>query len=565
MQALGGVWKFLTATSPSQDHKAISPDIMSSGMDMEHLRVCELHGLEFVDRLNSVPRLRELQRNAKDFLACILSTQKKIDHGSELIGNISVQKRNSVRAISKRCATCLNELHFVYDLYRRSSGWMLNSKEADRALVLDVASNPFDGICEILSYLTYILPCWSAVVREGQECFQAWEEWIKAASDNVYELERRIDIARELAWTNIFANELLKSKKSFQMTSCNNIVDSPHNGDFIGVPVSRSHGVWERLRQDLATEGILDDTIEKLEDRLKDFVRNLVQENISNWEPLFQDTASDDPTPETSTNFEAGVGFDASENHLDIVVVHREIQEKLDILLPANYDSIAPEIMEVALGSAKALKQTLRVMYESACRDPCRAAIYARFAKYLQSHTPPEIHESMPSQWAGKSGSYKGPVSSYFWQRCWGDWRHGKNGSMQIDLAHFALGLSSFIGQMVKYRMFDIHQVHLLLRRLLGSESPVGMAEFVAVYQLLRIVGATIEGGKRTSEEMSGHFERIDARVSAPGVPRDIKILGKELKDMRKCGWKALKTRAESKALDRAVSKIRDELSRTTG
>jgi hypothetical protein len=82
----------------------------------------------------------------------------------------------------------------------------------------------------------------------------------------------------------------------------------------------------------------------------------------------------------------------------------------------------------------------------------------------------------------------------------------------------------------------------------LQSDSPVGTAEFVALFQLQRAVGLTIEGGKGTLE-MNSHFQRIDARVNLPSVPNDIKTPLKEVKELEKCGWTAVKTHTESKAL----------------
>ncbi|ROV96009.1 hypothetical protein VMCG_08018 [Cytospora schulzeri] len=537
-----------------------------STFDTNDLDFYELRGLDLIEELSSVPRLNTLQQNVEEFLSSILSTKESIGRDPRLIENTSVEQEDKVRTILKTCATCVTQLRLVcLDLYRdsRQVGWDLDNKEADRAFVLDVATKPFDGICDILSYLTYILPCWSDGERAGQERPEAWDDWFKAACDNVIELKLQIKIAGELAMISLSASRLYQRENSLDIAPSTNGSDIPNSDELKGISDSSDDGVWQRLRRDLAENGILDDAIEKIEDPLKDFVRNLVQGETSHWEQPDQDTTTDNPKLGSYTNDEASGRFEASGNLLNAVDKFQKVRAGIAEMLPGNYDSIAPEILEVALQSTNAFRQVLRILYDSACRDPGRAAIYARFAKYLQKHSTTEILKSSPTCWGVQAESGKGPVSGYLWKRCWGDWKLENNGSTQITVEHFALGLSSFIGELVKYKMVKKYQVNSLLQRLLESNSSIKTAEAVALYQLLRTVGSTIEGGRRTPE-MSGHFERLNARINSPGVPKNLRTLGKELKEMRKSGWTAVKTRAESEALCRAVVRIRDDLSRST-
>lgn len=497
--------------------------------------------------------------------------KKKIDRGSAVIQNISVEQGESVHAIFRSCVAWLNELRTVRDLYKTYTpdDWKLHD---ERALYLNSPPYSFIEIGEFISRLAYALPSWLDEEWAGQEQPDVWAEWTTSAFDIANELMRGLKTAKELAEINLSTSRLYQHLDSLARAPTTDRTNGHNNGN-IRSNSPNDGGVWVQLREDLATEGILDEAIEGIEDRLKDCIRNLVQGKTPHWEPpaIEHNTAKRSTVPDVSPHDGFESNYTNTNDRLDEAVVQK-VTAAFDILLPENYHKVAPEIMEIAMQSeleqsAKTFRQVLRIMYDTACRDPGQAAIYARFARDLQKNLTPKLQKCIcPSQsfWNAQAGYDPGPVTIYLENRCWEDWNHGKKGRRQVSPENFALGLSCFIGELVKHKVLGIPYASILTRRLLGPDPPVGITQFVALYQLLRIAGSTMEPEDSISEDMSLCFQRINTLMYAPGAPKRLKALGMELKEMRRSGWKALKRQEESKALGQAIAKIRAEASQTT-
>ncbi|KUI73126.1 Eukaryotic translation initiation factor 4 gamma [Cytospora mali] len=538
---------------------------MASALNATELTSCRLRCLELLDNLNSAaPLPSDLQPNVWNILCAFNYIKKKLHYRPAVIENFSGEQRESLLSIFKTCSTGLDELQNLCNLYRECTpaGWKLNNKEAEQALHLDVATNPFRGIGEIISCIAYIIPRLLDNKNTDEEHPQAWDDLTKSISDNINELRRIIDIVGELARVNLFATQIYQQSHALKTAPATDKADCHCNGRIKSV----RHGddeAWTRLREDLAAEGIFNGAIEGIEDHLKDCVRNLVQGKTPYWEPLGHSTTSksisgDNPASSTATISEVDSSPNAMGGSLNAEVVIQHVEAEFAKMLPGNYDEVAPEIIETALHSEKAFRQVLRIMVDSACGDPSRAAIYARFAKNLQKSMP-----SNTKYWGGQVQNGQGPVTEYLWNICCVQWNNGKHNRPQINAEHFALGLSCFMGELFKHKVIKTHYVHSLLRKLLKSDPPVGMTQFVALYQFLRIVGCQIEGGSRISEDMTAHFERIDAIINSVGTSKQLRTLGLEMKDMRKHGWKAEKRRVVSKALRQAMDEIK-QLSRMT-
>ena len=523
---------------------------MAAVFDTVELNSCLLRCLKIMYDLISIPQLSTLQSNVKDFLSAVLYILRAIDREPAVLDNISVERRDGARRVFKNCATCLEELDSVCYLFKECSihGWKLDDDETGRALFIDLETSPISDIGGILSYLGYTLPGWLEDGLINQKQVGTWDDWAKSMADNMDEFQLRIDIARELARINLSTTSLQQNLTPVTTALPADALNSSHDGGIETAPYHGDNQVWARIGEDLAAEGVFGATIERIEDRLKDCVRRLARGRIPHWKP--SDYSAADGT-RTSTNGES----------VDEPVTLSQAVEVVGRLRPEIYDSVAPGIFKIAVRSVKAFRKVLGALYDSACRDPDRAAVHARLAKSLQTRSTGKIRKRMPSSrtvWNGETRTEKGPVTSYLWNRCWTDWNNGKHGRLQISAQNFALGLSSFIGQLVKHKMFYIYHAHILLDRLLQPAPPVGRVQFVALYHLLRTVGCIIEGSTRISEEMSAHFERIDAIIDSNDVAYDIFVLGMGVRGMRLRGWKAEKRRDGSAALERVLESFKN-------
>lgn len=525
--------------------------------------------------LEKFPLLRNLGHNLEEFHSSLLSIEKGIDQKPLLLWNISVEHEQRVHELFRGCVAWLTEFSRVRDYYGKceTGGWRLNNEHAERALLLDVSTQSFVGIGELISYLAYILPCWLDDEWPGQERPEIWEAWIRAAFDSSNDLMRRLNIAKNLAEINLSAERLHRETNTPATVATAETSHGSYNGHNKIDPSHLGDGVWVRLRQELATENIRDDTIEVIEDRLKDCIRNLVQGRTPHWIPNVRSMNDDNSKPVTSTDGDDGDVSNASDYLVNAETETQRLTAALGRLTYEKDQNNAWEIMDIALQSegemdAKTCRRILRILYDTACGDPDQADVYAKFARVFQKTLTPKLQKCMMttnnSFWNTGNGGNTGPVTSYLENRCWEGWNHGLKGRTQVSTERFALGLPFFVGSLVKHEVLSVSYADVLIRRLLRPDSPIGTTQFVALYHLLRTVGSTIETEVCSSKDMKFYFQRISTLIYAHGAPKLIKSLGAELKEMRRTGWKVAKTCAKSKALSQAIAKVRAESGRET-
>ncbi|ROW03608.1 hypothetical protein VPNG_07169 [Cytospora leucostoma] len=530
---------------------------MASRFNTVMLSICRFQCLRLIHDLDSAPHPSNLHPRVENLHSVIVSMMKTITSGSEVVQGISVERSEDVQAIFAACAALLNDLQMVWGLYKVCSldGWKLNNKAAERALHLDITSDPFDGIGRQVETLAYLLPYWMNSEMAHQNSQEIWTGWVRSVSDIINELERRIDIARELATINWSASRLQQSLDPATNSSVNDTVGSSCDKKTKSVTRDGQDEAWDSLGAALAGEGLLESAIE--------CCQKLAQGKTPRWEPLDQGPTGQILTPAvstpTSTKDDNASGSDTSGGLLNSLVVTSVFSADFEMLRPENYDSVAPKILDIALQSVAKFRRVLKTIYESACRDPCRAVICVRFARHLERECTLEIRKRMgPSRDFWGNLDDLGPVTRYLLNQCWSDWNNGKNGRPQISAEHFALGLTSFICRLLKCKSFQLHYAHIFIKKILEPNPPIGTTQFVALHHLLMTVGCMIEGPKRPSEDMSGYFERIQAIIDLPGASKQLKTLGRELQEMRRLGWRAEKRRVKSLALSQAVAQIKE-------
>ncbi|KAI3402014.1 hypothetical protein diail_3988 [Diaporthe ilicicola] len=533
---------------------------MTSSKRKDLLAVCIDRCEKLVRDVESFHQLKRLHHHAQLFLASLrwMSRQLHLE-GLHAFGS-NPAKNPGLSLLAA----------YLYDL-RKTCGyyginaeteWRLDDKV--RGSALDDLGNPFERVAWMLHHLGSTL---REVFRDkemnSQTRAQKLCQWVESMSDHWNFFRVELGAARGLAAAASAASVLrpaaltpISADGSEGLCSAKAALKQPE--------VHGTH-VWDKMREQLAAEGISDEAIEGVADDLIACARSLVRGE----RPLGPDES--DLTNHTSKNSNATENGEpesfsgVSDDPFNREVVSSKITTALDRLKLKNaFELYLPEVLVVAFEQetkkdCRNYRQVLDLIHKMACRctDPVSPVrVLARLAKEIQVHTPAHIRETMSTQGhisndTGIVSSAEEPVTGYLFNKCLEDWEHGKHGRNKISAENFALGVSRFIGELTKFGVFNAGHVHFFIREQWGST--LKRNQFMAVCKLLKMTGPMLDS-QPNSGDMEDHFKRIRSLMAKKKTSDVMKALAQELISLRSSGWK-LKGSGAMDQVEEAISK----------
>lgn len=541
---------------------------MASLTRTKPLSVCIMRCAELIHHLDGVPPFQDLQQQAKALLSSLMSMLRAV-RPNELDQR---QPDPTYSPGLSLLAAYLNKLEKTCGYYgtRAHTEWKLSDDE--RAFVLGEIGNPFKRLVGVLSHLAHSL---QAIIDDGQAyCHTRIPklcEWAESMFEGWNFFQGEFEAARTLAAAFSSAN---KSRSTTETCITADHLEDNCSNKVIQSTEPRQVSAWDEIGEQLAQEGIQDDDIKKVANDLKACARSLVRGEQPRFAP--NERQSPEPTSKktkTSTNVKAtiskapaelsatpaGVELKSSasipEDWFDPVSVSSKVTTVLD-KVKNNFDLYLPELLVVAFRQqtekdTKNFRLVLDLIKTMACHATDRARLCARLAKEIQARTPAMIRRNIANKQHETKYDGEGPVTAYLLDMCARDWDHGKNGLPNISAENFALGLSRFIGELVKFGVFKTEHVHTYVRAQWGPT--LNRNQFMAVYRLLRTTGPMLDSQSDTSD-MDDHFKRIAGLVNKKKTPEPVKSLGQELLSLRSSGWKSKQTR-EMDQVEEAIRK----------
>lgn len=545
---------------------------MASLVRTKPLSVCIMRCAELIHHLDGIPQFQDLQQQAKVLLSSLMSMLRAV-RPNELDQR---QPDPTYSPGLSLLAAYLNELLKTCGYYgtRAETEWKLSDDE--RAFVLTEVGNPFKRLVGVLSHLAHSL---QAIIDDGQAHYhtriQKLCEWAESMFEGWNFFQGEFEAAKTLAAAFSPASEGQSTTETF--------VTADEFGDTCSDKVIQNLepqqvSVWDEIGERLAQEGIKDDLIKKVADDLKACARCLVRgerprfgpderqlpepaskktKTSTSSKPKISNTPAEPSAKKTATP--AGVKIKTaapvSEDWFNRDFVSSKVTTVLD-KIKNDFDLYLPELLVVAFKQqaekdTKNFRQVLDLIKTMACHDTDRARLCARLAKEIQGRTPATIRRNITNKQHGTKYDGEGPVTGYLLDMCARDWDHGKNGRPIISVEHFALGLSRFIGELVKFGVFKTEHVHTYVRAQWGPT--LNRNQFMAVYKLLRTTGPMVDSQSDTSD-MDDHFKRIAGLVNKKKTPEPVRSLGQELLSLRSSGWKSKQTK-EMDQVEEAIRK----------
>ncbi|KAG8169643.1 hypothetical protein KVR01_000388 [Diaporthe batatas] len=559
---------------------------MASLIRTKPLSVCIMRCAEVIHHLDEIPQFQDLQQQAKALLSSLMSMLRAVRP-------TQLDQRQPDPAYSpglSLLAAYLNELDKTCGYYgtRAQTEWRLSDDE--RAFVLGQIGNPFERLVGVLSHLAQSL---QAIIEDGQESYhtriQKLCEWAESMFEGWNFFQGEFEAAKTLAAAFSPASEGQSTTETF--VTADEWEDSCSDKVIQNLEPQKV-SAWDEIGEQLAQEGIMDDAIKKVAEDLKACARSLVRGDRPRTEPVERQSpertskaapavtpktpdpsskktktsASGKPTlceasatpsakkAATAVGVKPEAPSSVSEDWFNQDFVSSKVTTVLD-KIKKDFDLYLPELLVVAFKQktekdTKNFRQVLDLVKTMACHDTDRARLCARLAKEIQARTPGSIRRNVAYKHKGTKYDGEGPVTGYLLDMCARDWDHGKNGRPNISVEHFALGLSRFIGELVKFGVFKTEHVHTYVRAQWGPT--LNRNQFMAVYKLLRTTGPMVDSHSDTSD-MDDHFTRIAGLVNKKKTPEPVKSLGQELLGLRSSGWKSKQT----KEMDRVEEAIR--------
>lgn len=546
---------------------------MASSVHQKPLSVCISRCAELIVDLTDFPHFQCLQQQIKALLTSLLSLMRTV-HPNKL--DTSQSDPTSSPGLSL-LAAYLNKLAETCGFYGggTKAEWQLSERE--RAFILDEIDNPFDRLSKKLGCLAQTL---QALVDDEETDYETKIEKLCEWTESIFAhwnfFLGEFEAAKLLAAATSSASEDRPASRSGSTAddsvylSCNETPQTPE---------PQTASAWDRIGEQLAEEGILDDAIEKIANDLKACARSLVRGERPRFGPDERQSTelvskktntptSGKPKPSTgasaepstkktksSTTAKPNTTSAPSEDWFNHDFVSSKVTAALD-KINIDFKIYLAELCVVAFKQetekdTRNYCQVLDVIYTLACRDTSRSRAHARVAKELQAKTPAQIRKAMASKWIGTAQKDEEPVTGYLFRKCTAGWVDGKLGNNKISAEDFALGLSGFIGDLAKFGVFNAGHVHCFVRVQWGSS--LKRNQFMAVYKLLKALGPMLDSQSDTSD-MDDHFKRISSLRDKKKTPEIVKELAQELSSLRSSGWKKSN---QTKVMDQVEEAIR--------
>lgn len=536
---------------------------MASLVRTKPLSVCISRCAELIHDLNDVPQFQGLQQQVKALLSSLLSMMRTV-HPNRVD---NLQSDPSYSPGLTLLAAYLGELGKTCGYYGTSteSEWQLSDKE--RVFILEEIDNPFDRLSMKLCCLAQTL---QALVDDEQIEYETKIEKLCEWTESIFPhwnfFQGEFEAARTLAAATSSASEDRSAARSTTTDDDSVYLSSAETPQ---MPEPQKASVWDTIGEKLAEEGIQDDAIEKIASELKACARSLVRGERPRFGPVLPKLGTDDRQPteiaskktiipasgklktcsgasaepsskktKTPASAKSKAAIAPSEDWFNRDFVSSKMTAALD-KIKTDFTTYVPELLVVAFKQETEIdtrnyRQALDLIYTMACRDTSRSKIHARLAKELQKKTPAQIRNLMVSKEIGIAQSDEEPVTGYLFCKCSEDWDHGKHGNNKISVENFALGLSTFIGNLARQEVFNAGHVHSLVQVQWGAT--LKRNQFMAVYKLLRATGPMLDAQKDTSD-MEDHFKRISGLRNKKKAPEIVKELAQELTSLRGSGW----------------------------
>lgn len=525
------------------------------------LSVCITRCAGLIHDLNDIPEFHGLQQQIKALLSSLLSMMRTI-RPNELDTS---QPDPTYSPGLSLLAAYLHELGRTCGYYGTGveTEWQLSDK--DRDFVLNEIDNPFDRLSKKLCCLARTL---QALIDDEHTDYETMIdklcEWTESTFADWNFFQGEFEAARILAAATSSASE---DRSNRSPTTADDSVGLSDD-EIPQMSKPKTASAWDKIGEQLAEEGIQDDTIERIANDLKVCVQSLVRGDRPRFGPDERQSAEptsayittparSKPKPssgassepltkknKTSANAKPKTASASPQDWFDRNFVSSKVTAALD-RITNDFDTFFPELLVVAFkqetgNDSRNYRQALDLIYTMACHDTSRSRLHARLARDLQAETPAQIRNIMVSKEGGTVVSGEGPVTGYLFKKCSEDWDHGKHGSNKISVENFALGLSRFIGELAKFGVFNAEHIHCLIRVQWGAT--LKRNQFMAVYKLLKTTGPMLDSQADTSD-MDDHFKRISSLRDKKKTPEIVKELAQELSSLRNSSWKKKQTK----------------------
>lgn len=545
---------------------------MASPVRTKPLSVCITRCAELIHDLNDIPQFRGLQQQVKALLSSLLFMMRTVRPNELDASQIDPTYSPGLSLLAA----------FLYELGRTcgyygtgaKTEWKLNDQ--DKAFVLSEIDNPFDRLSNKLCCLAQTLQALIDNEQIDHETrIQKLSDWTESIFKHWNFFQGEFEAARILAAAT--SSAIADRSTTDSPTNADDSVELPSD-EIPQTPVPKAASAWDKIGEQLAKEGIQDDTIERISNDLKACARSLVRgerprfgpderqsaapssDNITksaSSKPISSNDASAEPLTKktkSSTNAKPKTASAPPQDWFNRNLVSSKVTAALD-RITSNFELFFPELLAVAFkqetdNDSRNYRQVLDLIYTMACQDTSRSRLHARLARDLQAETPAQIRNVVFSKEAGTVVVGEGPVSGYLFKKCSKDWDHGKNGSNKISVENFALGLSRFIGELAKFGVFNAGHIHCLIRAQWGAT--LRRNQFMAVYKLLKITGPMLDS-QADKSDMEDHFKRISSLRDKKKTPEIVKELAQELSSLRSSSWKNKQT----KVMDQVEQAIR--------